>query len=178
MKIFQTQLQGLLQRFQDYELDMEEAARLVSQAIISEGQLYIYGEKELRGIVQQALLGEDALPSIVESTAETRFSELDVVLVFSPDPGSETAAAIVKKAAENGAQVIGISSPGITEKADEAYQTTWTTDCQYHFSTGISKGFVPLDDGRRIGKPHLLAALHLFYQLYFIVLEFLEEYEM
>lgn len=172
MKIFQTQLQGLIAKLDNQEEVIEEAARMMAQSLVSDGKLWIYAEKEMKGIINQAVEGVDNLPTVGVVGKENSFSPMDSLLVFSPDRVSEEAQMVVEQALENGTQVIGVSSP--TGDAD----LDWSEKCNFHLSTGIKGGLVPADDGERIGEPHLLVALHLYYWLFFTVKEILEEYEL
>lgn len=49
-KIFTTQLIGRLQKISEQELDIEDAARLLAQALVGEGSIYIFGENDLRSV--------------------------------------------------------------------------------------------------------------------------------
>ncbi|UCZ53047.1 DUF2529 domain-containing protein [Bacillus shivajii] len=174
MKIFRTQLQNFINRTDEYEEQFEDAARIIAQSIISDGDLWIYGESELEGIVSQAVSGVDPLPTIKVANTNTAFTHLDTLLVFSTDPASTGTKTIVEKGKKAGCEVIGVSSH--SSQSDQEQE--WITLCNFHFSTGLSQGLVPTDDGNRIGTPHLLIALHIYYALYFTLQEYLEEYDM
>ncbi|WP_096185900.1 DUF2529 family protein [Evansella halocellulosilytica] len=176
MKIFRTQLQGLITNIDEFEEQFEEASRVIAQSIISDGELWIYGEKEMQGIVAQATEGDDPFPTVRIASERTAFSELDTLIVCSTDPYSEQTKKIVEKARESGCQIIGISSHDTTLK--EQNRSSWTDACQFYFSTGVKQGLVPTEEGNRIGTPHLLIALHIYYALYFTLQEYLEEFEM
>ncbi|MDQ0257378.1 putative phosphosugar-binding protein [Evansella vedderi] len=169
MKIFQTQLQGLINKLGDHEDVMEDAARVMAQSIISDGHLWIFAEKDMRGVLYQATEGADSLPSVEAATKESSFSPMDCLLVFSSDLGSTVVSELIKRAQDNGVQVIGVSSTGDDDGV---------VMCSFHIPTGIKRGLVPTDDGGRMGEPHLLMALHIYYSLFFTVKEILEEYEL
>ncbi|MCD8510068.1 MAG: DUF2529 domain-containing protein [Bacillus sp. (in: Bacteria)] len=161
MKIFQTQLQGLITKLDKQEEVVEEAARMMAQSLVSDGKLWIFAEKEMKGILHQAVEGCDNLPRVEVAGKESSFSPMDSLLVFSPDRGSEEAQLVAETASENGTQVIGVSSP--TTEDDNG----WPEKCNFYLSTGIKGGLVPEEDGGRIGEPHLLVALYLYYSLFF-----------
>ncbi|WP_078593485.1 DUF2529 family protein [Evansella clarkii] len=178
MKVFQTQLQGLLNKYEEFEDKTEDFARIISQTIISDGQLWIYGEKEMHGITDQALSGTDALPTIMEAVPDSAFSSLDTILIWSPDPLSKDACKIASAAKKAGAQVLGFTSELNKNKEEEVQGNLWQEECSMFLSTGVKGGLVPTEEGNRIGAPHLLTALHLYYLVFFNVMEFLEEHEM
>ena len=178
MKVFQTQLQGLLNKYESMEEELEDIARIIAQTIVSDGQLWIYGEKEMHGITDQAMQGADPLPTMMRADKNTAFSSLDTVLIWSPDPVSKDASAIVKGAADKGAQIIGFSSELKTRSDNGTEPALWTEKCSLSISTKVKNGLVPTEDGNRIGTPHLLTALHLYYLIYFTIMEILEEHEM
>ncbi|MFA9559889.1 DUF2529 family protein [Evansella sp. AB-rgal1] len=167
MKIFNTQLQGLIDGLGQYEEELEDAARIIAQSIVSDGQLWIYGEKEMKGIVHQAIEGADKLPTVQEAHRETQFSHMDTLLVFFPEKLSKAGEDVLAKAEENSAQIISVSSDS------EGRSGSFGAIC---FSTGVKDGLVPTEDGNRIGFPHLLLGLRIYYLLYFTTMEYLEEH--
>ncbi|MDG5787349.1 DUF2529 family protein [Evansella sp. AB-P1] len=180
MKIFQTQVQGLLNRFTDIEDELEDAARMIAQSIISEGKVWIFGEKEMKGIIHQAVEGEDSFPNIMEGTIGGHSTQqLDTVIVFSPDPHSQWADHVVSTAKEVPCNVIGVSSErnlAATSPAESNNDTSWGEKCDLFFSTGVKRGLVPTESGQFLGHPHLLVGLHIYYLLYLTTMEFLEEH--
>ncbi|ADU32335.1 DUF2529 family protein [Evansella cellulosilytica] len=175
MKIFQTQLQGLIRKIDDYEESFEEATRYIAQSMISDGKVYIFGDMEMVGIIPQALNGVDRLPGCLEASETSVFTPLDTVLIFSPNKGSKAAAKVADNARGAGGNVIGVFSE--TTENDGDMQIDWTSQCTVSFSTSISHGLMPTESGDRIGVPHLLVALHFYYALYFTTMEFMEEFE-
>ncbi|MBU9724346.1 MULTISPECIES: DUF2529 family protein [Bacillaceae] len=172
MKIFQTQLQGLLNQIDNNEAELEDAARLVAQSIISDGDVWIYAEDEMIGVVAQAMHGSDSLPNLSLGEQGALFDSMDTLLVFSPHKLSKDALNVVLSAKEEGANIVGVSSESTPHEGE-----AWTDHCTLHFSTGIKNGLVPTESGNRIGMPHLIVALHYYYGLYFSVMEMLEENE-
>ncbi|MED5043330.1 DUF2529 family protein, partial [Geobacillus stearothermophilus] len=60
MKILATQTIGLLQKIAaDEEWALEDGARLLAQAVVGDGRIWLYGAGELDAVVTAALLGPD-----------------------------------------------------------------------------------------------------------------------
>lgn len=58
IKIFTTQLIGRLKMMEEKEIyNLEDAARLLAQALVGEGNIYIYAEQGLDGVLAEALHG-------------------------------------------------------------------------------------------------------------------------
>ncbi|AOM81553.1 DUF2529 family protein [Salisediminibacterium beveridgei] len=174
MKMFFTQLQGVTDSLFDQEDRLEDAARLIAMSIVSDGTVYWYGEGEMDGIVTLALTGKDGVKDSKRWSEATAVSPLDTVIVCSEWRNSASAMNVVSSAAEKGATVIGLTSlvaPGHDDP-------DWTSTAEVLLTNGISQGLIPgaLDEpDSRIGTPHLLAGLHLYYTFYFILLEMLED---
>lgn len=174
MKMFFTQLQGVTDRILDQEDSLEDAARLIAMSIVSEGDVYWYGEGEMDGIVTLALTGADGIHGSKRWSEDIRLSPLDTVVVCSACRNSASAMNVASGATEQGATVIGVTSLVTTENKEP----DWTQKAEVLLTNGINQGLIPgdLDEpDSRIGTPHLLAGLHMYYSLYFILVEILEE---
>ncbi|SER63577.1 DUF2529 family protein [Salisediminibacterium halotolerans] len=174
MKIFTTQLQGLLAKNEPDEDTLEDAARIICQAITSDGDLYIWSEGDLAGLSGQALSGSDPLKNCRELTSDhlPHLSPLDTLILASADRQSPAGKNLVQAANHAGTRLIGITSDA---PLDENHGAPWTDKADVVLSNGVKQGLIPQDDGSRIGTPHLLAALYLYYPLYFAVTEILED---
>ncbi|MED4878861.1 DUF2529 family protein, partial [Anoxybacillus geothermalis] len=68
MKILATQTIGLLQKIAaDEEWALEDGARLLAQAVVGDGRIWLYGAGELDAVVTAALLGPARLPKAARS---------------------------------------------------------------------------------------------------------------
>lgn len=174
MKIFTTQLQGLLAQNEPDEDTLEDAARIICQAIISDGTLYIWSEGDLAGLTHQAVSANDAIKDCRELTNNdlAKLNPLDTLILAAADRQSPAGENLVQAANHAGTRLIGISSDA---PLDESAGAPWTDKVDVLLSNGVKQGLVPQDDGSRIGTPHLLAALYLYYPLYFAVNEILED---
>lgn len=103
LKIFTTQLAGIFSRIQDKESEaIEDGARLLAQAAVSGHTIYLYGANEMQGILCEAELGSEPMPSVkaFPDTADS-ITESDRVLMFCSGPGTaeeqELAKSFMKK---------------------------------------------------------------------------------
>ncbi|PYZ92471.1 hypothetical protein CR194_12420 [Salipaludibacillus keqinensis] len=167
MKIFDTQLKALTEKLTQYDEDIEDAARILAQSIVSDGRIYWYGENEMKGIVTQACLGEDRIADSFLADESTSFSAMDTLVVMSQDLSENMIETLTNKAVQGQSTVIGIHSN---------IEDSSVVDLDFSFTTGVKNGLVPMESGNRIGSPHLLIGLHLYYKLYFAVMEMLEEH--
>lgn len=168
MKIFHTQLKGILDKLANEEESLEDAARILAQSIIGDGTVYWHGEKEMKGMTLQACEGADKIPdSVLLNEPFADLSSLDSLVVASAQY-SENVKSLIRQAKNEGAAVIGIGSePDFKVEKD---------DFDVYFTTHVTKGLVPLESGERTGHPHLLVSLYIYYGLYFAVSEILEEH--
>ncbi|ADI00665.1 DUF2529 domain-containing protein [Salisediminibacterium selenitireducens] len=172
MKMFFTQLQGLAKDIEDQEDIIEDAARLLAMSIVSDGSVYWYSEGEMDGIVTQAMTGDDGIPDSKRWSEAHSLSEQDTVVICSKWRDSVSASDVAKRAEEAGATVIGITSAMSVSKDKH----DWTTGAELLLVNGVSKGLIPSEDGEtRIGTPHLLAGLHVYYTLFFVLRDILDD---
>lgn len=74
LKIFTTQVSGKFQEVLKKEIEhIEDASRILAQTIVSEGNIYFKGTKELTSIPYIATLGEETLPKSAHFNNEKYF---------------------------------------------------------------------------------------------------------
>lgn len=175
LKIFTTQLLGVFNKIQDQEeINFEDGARLLAQAAIADGSLYIYGAGEMGGIITEALYSQEPLPNAAPLFKDGQMAEMKpsdrVIIVsrFSHDP--ETVA-LAKTLAESGIPTVSIAAVSKTEEGESLENIT-----DVHIDTKLLKPLIPDDDGSRYGFPALLCSLYAYYGLTFILREILAEY--
>jgi DNA-binding MurR/RpiR family transcriptional regulator len=178
LKIFTTQLVGYFKSIQENEeMNIEDSARAIAQAIVGDGNIYVHGKDEMNCIATEAVLGAEPMPKTSflfndEGKFIRNLSSLDRVIVATRFSNDETIVRLVKEIKESGATVIGISA---IQEDDVA---CLATVCDFHIDTKLIQGLVPQDDGSRIGFPSSMLALYAYFGLSFIVKEMLEEYDM
>ncbi|MGN7938845.1 DUF2529 family protein [Virgibacillus sp. 6R] len=176
MKIFTTQLTGHFNRIVDQEtLDIEDSSRLLAQALVGEGNLYLYGHKELHGIVLEAISSNEPLlrakPLLEHDGQITEVSSADRVLLFTHFSTDEEAIQIAKSLAKKGIQTVGVSA--IAKDAPKGLESI--TD--FHIDSKLRQPLIPGDDGNRYGFPALMTSLYVYYAIHFTIQEILSEYD-
>jgi Domain of unknown function (DUF2529) len=176
MKIFTTQLSGHMNRIlEQEEVNIEDSARLLTQALIGEGTIYIYGYKELSGVILEALSSSEPLPraeSLFDENGQMKeISQEDRVLLFTYRSTDEEAISIAKTLSVQGIQTVGVSA--LIKNADSGLETI--TDL--HIDAKLRQPLIPDDSGERYGFPALMTSLYVYYGLSFTIKEILNEYE-
>ena len=172
MKMFFTQLQGLTKGIEEQEDTIEDAARLLAMSIVSDGSVYWYGEGEMDGIVTQAMTRDDGIPDSKRWSEAQSLSEQDTVVICTKWRDSVSARDVATRAEEACATVIGLTSTlAVSED-----RHNWTTGVERLLVNGVNQGLIPSEDGEtRIGTPHLLAGLHVYYSLFFVLKDILDD---
>ncbi|TVP85597.1 MAG: DUF2529 family protein [Alkalicoccus sp.] len=167
MKIFETQLSGILRKLNKSEMDIEDAARVTAQSILSDGKVYAAASPELGGIVSQAVHGTDAVPECSRLEKDTVLSSLDTVWVFTARV--EDTETEIRAVQEAGAALVLV--------LPEAYGHELEQAASFLIETHVTRPLIPVESGERIGEPHLLVSLHVYYALFFQLHEILEEHQ-
>ncbi|QWU47839.1 MULTISPECIES: DUF2529 domain-containing protein [Bacillus] len=173
LKIFSTQLSGYFSRIsQKEEMNIEDSARLLAQALVGDGFIYLHGTNEMEGIVSEALFGAEPMKQakcLIENGELAAVTSADRVLLISRFSTDEEIIKIAKKLHEEGQSIVGISA--IQEDAESLEQYT-----DVHIDTKLLKGLIPDDEGNRYGFPSLIIALFAYHGLKFTIDEMLNEY--
>ncbi|WP_456277419.1 DUF2529 domain-containing protein [Bacillus sp. AK128] len=175
LKMFTTQLQGVFKKIEEKEdVHIEEGARLLSQALVGDGAVYVYGLEELQAVELTALLGPEKLEGFLpylKNGQAVDVKPLDRVLIFARNSNDVKAIALVKDLQENGIPTVAVSS--IHNQEEEGLHQL----ANVHINTYLTKGLIPDDFGNRYGIPTSMVALYTYYGLMFTVKEILAEYE-
>ena len=177
LKIFSTQVAGLLKSISDKEeQSLEEASRLLAQTVLSEGTVYFKGFGEMEAVVSEALYGENKFRAGANFSDEL-LSELlpvDSVVVASRFLDDEKAVALCSEVRKNvGCNVILIGG----RRKEAEIDVNFDDLADIVIDTKAVRGLVPLDDGSRLGFPSGLTALFVYYALFLTTEEILDEYE-
>ncbi|OXS55789.1 uncharacterized protein DUF2529 [Bacillus sp. V-88] len=172
IKMFTTQLTGLFKRIYDkQEFEIEDGARLLAQAAIGQGSIYIKGYREMEAVTSEALFGAEPLPSARRYDPSAQLTEADRVLIVTRYSTDEEAVAFAKKLSADGVPFVAVS--GMVEGEESLVD-----HADIHLDTKVIKGMLPGDEiGERVSFPSSMAALYLYFALGFVIREMLEEYE-
>lgn len=176
MKIFTTQLMSFFKRIQEQEeLSIEDGARLLAQASVGEGSIYIYGHKELDGVRIEATQSfefiKNAKPLLNENGEIAEVAREDRVVLFTHYSSDEEAISIAKQLVEKDIQIVGVSA-----KVKD-FENGLETLTDVHIDSKLLKPIIPDDDGSRYGFPSLMTSLFVYYALNFTLKEIMSEYE-
>ena len=169
-KIFSTQLTGIFNNINKEEFDIEDAARLLAQALVGEGSIYIVGFEEMAGIIEQALNGREVFPSCKPLLNTEEVTTIDRVLLFSRTNHHPESLALAKKLEEKAIPFVSVAT---SQEGEEAGLDDFS---HVHINLKLKRGLVPTDKGERIGYPSLLIALYVLHLIQFTLIELIEEY--
>ncbi|MGV3466506.1 MAG: DUF2529 domain-containing protein [Heyndrickxia sp.] len=172
LKMFLTQLNGLQQRiFEKEEESIEDTARLLAQAAIGEGKIYIKGFNEMEAVCSEAFLGAEPLKyaTLIQNT--NYLTDADRVLIFTRFISDDAAISLAKELSNKGvpfAIVAGIDKSEVEEDLTEL--------ADVHINTNLIKPMLPSDTGERVGFPSALIGLFIYQCIKFQLDEILSEY--
>jgi len=173
LKIFLTQLNGYFKKLaEEEEMAIEDGARLLAQAVIGDGRLFIHGLDEMEAVVADATKGKDALPKaeplFENGTLRHDIDETDRVLLIARLANDERAIAL--------AEQLSGKVPVVAISADVEGERSLADVVDVHIDSKLTKPLIPKEDGTRFGFPAVMTALFAYYCLFFTIHEILEEY--
>ena len=75
-----------LQSFSKEEMNIEDSARLLAQALVGDGFIYLHGTNEMEGVVAEALFGAEPMKQakrLFENGKEAEVTSADRVLLLA-----------------------------------------------------------------------------------------------
>jgi Domain of unknown function (DUF2529) len=172
--MFATQLNGLFKKIQENQIEsIEDGARLLSQASVAEGTIYVYGTNEMAAISHEATTGSEPLnhcTTLHPDESLERLENMDRVLLITRYSSDPQALQLAKKLTERQIHFVAISTH-IEESHDTLVELA-----DVHIDLQLIKGLLPNDAGERFGYPSSMAALYVYYGLKFTIDEILAEY--
>lgn len=172
LKIFSTQLTGVFKNISNDEFYMEDAARLLAQAVVGDGSIYIHGFQEMQGITNQAIDGIEPMPNCKPLPIDNTFdyvSAVDRVLIISRYSDDQEAIKLAEDLYKENIPFVAIST--ILDDQKEGIHTL----ADVHINLRQKRGLVPTETGERVGFPSLLTALYAFHGIQLTLNELLEE---
>ncbi|WP_445489272.1 DUF2529 domain-containing protein [Niallia sp. 03133] len=173
LKMFSTQLTGLFKRIQDKEESIEDSARLLAQAIVGDGTIYLFATNEMAGVINEAMVSAEPL----QNTAVWNLQNLDDVkpndrfLLISRNSDDPDAYRLAKQLNSRHISFVSIST--ILSADNEGIQNI----ADVHIDLTLKKGLLPDEFGNRYGYPALMAALYAYYGIKFTIDEILSEFD-
>jgi hypothetical protein len=170
MKMFMTQLNGLFQRIYDKEEPaIEDGARLLAQAIVGDGNIYIKSFKGMDAVAIEALEGAEPLNGAARLLTLDEVTETDRVLVITRFSNDSEALQLGRQLSQKGIPFTVIAG---TVKDEE----TISDLADVYINTSLIKGMLPTETGERTAFPSSMAALFIYYGIKFALDEIVDEY--
>lgn len=172
LKIFSTQLNSLFKKVMEKEeFNMEDAARLLAQAAIGNGTIYIHGFGEMDGVTKEALNGIEPLIKAKAYDFKIPLTSEDRFLLFSRYSNDTEAIQLAQNLKKENIPFVAVSTT--IESGIDSLQTI----ADVHIDLRVERGLIPNENGTRTGYPTLLVALFAYFGIKFIIEEILQEYQ-
>ena len=161
MKMLSTQLTGLFQRIAKQEEAIEDIARVLAQAAVGEGTIFLAAFGEMKAVAAAALYGAEPLASVAEWQPDSIVNSVDRVFILAKN--------------DEGDELAGRLTDANIPFAMLCAESKETDLADAFISLGIDKGLLPAEDGGRTVVPHALAALYVYHAVKMTIDEMLEE---
>jgi hypothetical protein len=171
MKMFMTQLNGLFQRIYDKEEPaIEDGARLLAQAIVGDGKIYIKSFKEMDAVTVEALESAEPLTGAAKLSTLGDLTETDRVLIITRFSNDPEAILLGRKLSQKGIPFTAIA--GTVKDAENNISDL----ADVYINTFLIRGMLPTETGERTAFPASMAALFIYYGIKFALDEMMDEY--
>ncbi|MGP7817019.1 DUF2529 domain-containing protein [Niallia sp. 01092] len=174
LKMFSTQLSGLFKRIQDKEESIEDSARLLAQAIVGDGTIYLFATNEMSGVISEATKSAEPLQHAKAWKDQdlADISQSDRFLLLSRTSADPEVLDFAKQLHRRHISFVSIST--ILSEEEEGIQNI----ADVHIDLTLKKALLPDEDGNRYGYPALMCALYAYYGIKFTIDEMLREYDL
>ena len=178
LKIYLTQLTGIYKKIeQDEQENMEDSARLLAQALVSHGTVYLHGFKEMAGIISQAIEGPEPLKGLkrlYNGQYMAQVQQRDRAIIFARSATEPEAVALAESLNGQRIPFVAVSKGPTTE---EKNNPNLADLADIHIDIKATRGLIPNEDGTRSGIPTLAAALFVYQGITLSIDEIIKEYE-
>ncbi|MFJ7752778.1 DUF2529 domain-containing protein [Peribacillus muralis] len=172
LKIFSTQLSGIFKKMMDNEaFGMEDAGRLLAQAAVGDGSIFIQGFGEMQGVTSEALDGAEPFPKAKRYEHGETISREDRFLIFTRHSDDREALKLAHALREEDIPFVAIST-SVSSNEESLMELA-----DVHIDLRIHRGLIPDETGNRFGYPTLIAALFAYYGIKFTLEEIIQEYQ-
>lgn len=175
LKMFTTQLTGLFKRVAEKEeFSFEDGARLLAQAPVGDGKIYLFCTEEMMAVESEAFSGAEPAAWASIYTAETvdMIGDADRALIFTRNSDDKAALELAAQLLEKGIPFVAVSTVVASSEDGNLAELA-----DVHIDLGLKKGLIPDDFGNRYGYPSSMMALFVYFGLKFTIDEILAEYE-
>jgi uncharacterized phosphosugar-binding protein len=170
--MYTTQLNGLFQRIAEKEeQSIEESARLLAQALVGEGKIYVKGFGEMEAVTSEIEKGLEPLIGAQRFENLEALTEADRVLIITRFCDDHDPLELARQLNRAGIPFVGVS--GIRKNSDDTFQSL----ADVHIQTHAIRGLLPTETGERTALPSSLAGIYIYQALKFTVQEIIEDYE-
>ncbi len=175
LKMFTTQLTGVFKKIDEKEeFAFEDGARLLAQAPVGDGAIYIFATREMKAVEFEALEGTEPLTGakiLKDAAGVAELGDADRVLIFTRTSSDGPAVAMARLLHEKMIPFVAVSTVMAPSNED------LTEFADVHIDLRLTKALLPDDVGNRYGYPASMAALFVYHGLKFTIDEILAEYE-
>ncbi|WML41668.1 DUF2529 domain-containing protein [Neobacillus sp. OS1-2] len=174
LKMFTTQLTGIFKKIDEKEeFSFEDGARLLAQAPVGDGAIYLFGAKEMKAVEYEALEGAEPFTGAkpLSATSVEQLTDADRVVIFTRTSADVEAVALGKLLREKEIPFVAVSTV-----MDPEAEGNLAELADVHIDLRLTKGILPDEMGNRYGYPSGMAALFVYYGLKFTIDEMLAEY--
>ncbi|WP_147535007.1 DUF2529 family protein [Bacillus marasmi] len=173
LKMFSTQLSGLFKKIQEVnEFSFEDGARLLAQAVVGDGHVYIYGNGEMAAMAAEATEGAEPLKFIRNWRGIEEVTSADRVVLFTRYSNDDAALTVGQELSERGIPFVVVCTV-----LDDDSIGSITSSADAVIDLKLERGLIPDETGNRVGYPGAMAGLFAYYGLRFTLEEILADYE-
>lgn len=162
LKIFNTQLNGIFKKIDMQEAEIDIAGRLLAQAVVGEGSIYVKGFGDLKFFEAFAANSKENLFDAEVYISDALVDSTDRVLVMS-DTYDESTAEFV-----DDLETRDIDYVLICNKHEAIHSMNF-------IDLSTPRALVPTEDFSRIITPHMIAMNYIYYAIYSVMYEMLME---
>lgn len=161
MKILTTQLTGLFQRIGKQEEAIEDTARVLAQAAVGEGTIYIAAFGELEAVAAAAVHGAEPLRRAAVWQPGTALTSADRVWILARKNEGD---ALAQELADHFVPFALLCAESAEHEGADAF-----------LSLKIDKGLLPDESGGRTMVPHAMGALFVYHAVKLAIDEMLAD---
>lgn len=175
--MFSTQLTGLFKKIQEQnEYEFEDGARLLAQAVVGDGSIYVSGFGEMEAVEAEAVFGAEPLAYVKKwegFAGGQDVTSADRVLLFTRFSNDGDAIELGRELHERGMAFVAVCTVVDAENGKDSLVDL----ADVVIDLKLAKGLLPGEEGNRIGYPGAMASLFVYYALRFTLEEIMEDVE-